>query len=773
MLGLHLHDQFKLSDLISLDIHFLIRALPRIVFIFFIHNQVLANEATFSTRDSLLNIVASVDNDSLKLLKIFQFLEHADEEDEEFWYLKGKKIVQNNNNKTWEHKLDYHRGLNIRQVNTKEGILYFEELLLRIPEGGFLAATISLHLAELHHKIGNLNKSERALFDAKPIFFLSEKYDELAHVYYLQSLILRQRGFPDNGLSALDSALIYSDEGDISLLMSIYNNRGRIYRGMGDYDSAHHYYHTGYLIAMEHGPRTMEAKYLNNMGNVAHTRGRLDTALYYYNQSLEIKLEEKNERGATVAYHNIGAVHMDLKNFGKARKEFIRSRELAIKTNYKVLLIHNDIKIGKTFLEEGYPEKALPYHEDALRGAGGIGFESGRVNALINLASSKRTLDRPDEAIDHLLQAINIADKIEHKAYLSEALTGLALAYLSLNEQLDDEGGTRLVRDQDPQIEQLLIQGAQISQETGNYSGIESSLAALRKFYNQKKQHQRESEIADRYIRFRDSLFNQQSADAISKWETKFETAEKNRQIELLQKENELESLKNKANRNRLIAIGGSLLFILSLAFLRFYYKVKHRRLKHIEQLRNKISHDLHDEVGSLLTGLSMQSEILEMSSSSNDKKSLRRIHELSRSAMERIRDVVWAMDSSKDTGMALVDRMKDHAEVVMGGLDKFYKFDVELSKDHPLRPDVRQQVYMIYKEAVTNFLRHSNGDRIIIELSTNAKRLKMKIEDNGIVGNINTSGIGLTSIKKRAAAIEASLKIDYGRTGFQIYLEV
>jgi two-component sensor histidine kinase len=216
--------------------------------------------------------------------------------------------------------------------------------------------------------------------------------------------------------------------------------------------------------------------------------------------------------------------------------------------------------------------------------------------------------------------------------------------------------------------------------------------------------------------------------------------------------------------------IGGILIF-LSAIYLFFRYKLR-QALKY-QNLRNKISRDLHDDVGSLLTGLTMQSELLEMQVDEKYKPVAKKIYKLGREAMSRMRDTVWAIDSSKDEVNSLIDRMKDHAQTNLDPRHIDYDFTIDTPEARlSILPDVRQQIYRIYKEAISNIAKHSNGNKVEIEILSNKKHFSMKISDNGNVGKINGSGLGLISMRQRAKSINGRLEIDK-LNGFVVKFEV
>ncbi len=202
-------------------------------------------------------------------------------------------------------------------------------------------------------------------------------------------------------------------------------------------------------------------------------------------------------------------------------------------------------------------------------------------------------------------------------------------------------------------------------------------------------------------------------------------------------------------------------------------FKYRLEQALKVERLRVKISSDLHDDVGGLLSGLAMQTELLERTADEKTKPKLKRIGELSRSAMSRMRDTVWAIDARKDKLENLVDRMNEHAEETLIPKNFSYNVKVEnLDLSTNIPTDIRQNLYLIYKEAITNTAKHSNGDHVDVVLKKSGMDFTMRIIDNGkVVGkNYKTTGQGLSNIKLRAQRIDAQVSTSI-QDGYAIIL--
>lgn len=200
----------------------------------------------------------------------------------------------------------------------------------------------------------------------------------------------------------------------------------------------------------------------------------------------------------------------------------------------------------------------------------------------------------------------------------------------------------------------------------------------------------------------------------------------------------------------------------------------KRRQSELVEELRTKLSADLHDEVGSVLSGLAMQAEILEYTVPEAQRERVRKLAEMSRHAMAQMRDTVWALDARKDNWGGLVDRLHDHAAELLESKQIAFSIKIEgINRQKSLNAEVRQHLYLIGKEAITNAAKHSNGDQLQIRLYQDGDLLEMFIQDNGQCDQETTpssSGLGLSNIALRAKALGASLNI-HRQNGFGISL--
>lgn len=203
------------------------------------------------------------------------------------------------------------------------------------------------------------------------------------------------------------------------------------------------------------------------------------------------------------------------------------------------------------------------------------------------------------------------------------------------------------------------------------------------------------------------------------------------------------------------------------------------------EQLRTQLSSDIHDEVSGLLAGITLQTELLQHKTEDEKlQSSLQRVGQAGRMAMSKMSDVIWSIDSRRDTIGNLLQRMQEHADEVLLPLDIRYEFSASgLNEESQLAGNIRQDLYFIYKEAINNIARHSDATLVEIELEQFAQTFEMFIRDNGNGGNPTSgagkntthrvtakTGQGTENMRMRAQRLGGELTID-NRVGYTLTL--
>ncbi len=199
-----------------------------------------------------------------------------------------------------------------------------------------------------------------------------------------------------------------------------------------------------------------------------------------------------------------------------------------------------------------------------------------------------------------------------------------------------------------------------------------------------------------------------------------------------------------------------------------FVYYISTLRVKNllaIEKLKTKIAADLHDNVGSGLTEISILSELAAIKTNSKNaesNKELEIISELSRTLVDNMSDIVWVVNPQRDSLHDLIVRLKNSYSDALNSLGiSFRVSNLEKLKDIKLPIDFKQNLYLILKEAINNAIKHSKCS--VIQLDANARQdfIEVSVTDDGIGLNEDNIelGNGIKNIKQRAESIGGRVK--------------
>ena len=229
-------------------------------------------------------------------------------------------------------------------------------------------------------------------------------------------------------------------------------------------------------------------------------------------------------------------------------------------------------------------------------------------------------------------------------------------------------------------------------------------------------------------------------------------------------------------------AIG--LLIFIFLLYVFFQYRIS--KVVEMEKLRNRIAQDLHDEIGSTLSSVSIYSLALSKSFDHLPEKSGQIIDKISDSTinmMETMSDIVWSVNPANDLFENLINRMRAYASSVTEAADIKLDFesDLELNKIN-ITMLQRKNLYLIFKEAVNNSLKHSNCHNLRVKLFITGKKLSLLVADNGkgMVDDTNfelkMGGNGISNMHSRSKESKGSISITSspeGGTAVQFSLNV
>lgn len=201
----------------------------------------------------------------------------------------------------------------------------------------------------------------------------------------------------------------------------------------------------------------------------------------------------------------------------------------------------------------------------------------------------------------------------------------------------------------------------------------------------------------------------------------------------------------------------GTLLFIL--------YQYRINQLIALQKVRNRIATDLHDDIGSTLTNISILSELSRQKLDRQEEAGvfLNRIAEEVNNSSQALDDIVWSINTNNDTLEQTVARMRRYAAEIFDGANIHYSLQLD---DHfaqrKLNMEQRRDCFLLFKEVINNIYKHADAREVSIRVWLEGNQLHMTIEDDGkgFDPTLVTHRNGLKNMKQRTAKWKGQLQV-------------
>lgn len=188
-------------------------------------------------------------------------------------------------------------------------------------------------------------------------------------------------------------------------------------------------------------------------------------------------------------------------------------------------------------------------------------------------------------------------------------------------------------------------------------------------------------------------------------------------------------------------------------------------RRQAIAEERARISRDMHDGLGSKLTQVSLLARTLDEATrhEANTRETACRISAISRELLQRMSEVVWAVDPKHDNLEDLAEHMVVFAQEHLSLAGIMCQIDFPLKVPHrALSPKWRHEVLMVFKEAIQNAVKHSGAKRVTVRMDIGDRIMRLAIEDDGNgLPAVEKRGHGLDNMRNRIASLHGKIVIE------------
>lgn len=188
-----------------------------------------------------------------------------------------------------------------------------------------------------------------------------------------------------------------------------------------------------------------------------------------------------------------------------------------------------------------------------------------------------------------------------------------------------------------------------------------------------------------------------------------------------------------------------------------------------LERIRTRIATDLHDDIGSSLSRIAILSPVASRrldGVATEVGETLDSIGQTAGELVDSMSDIVWAINPRHDALDDLTGRMRRFASDLLTAKDIAFRFDAPAPDGEVhLGPDLRREVFLTFKEGLTNIARHAHCTEVSAALRIQDGSLDLALADNGVGFDTGTlaTGHGLVNLRARVAALHGSVDIRSG----------
>lgn len=552
-----------------------------------------------------------------------------------------------------------------------------------------------------------------------------------------------------------------------------------IYNIGGKFDSAILLCAEGLTMAEQHNDAYFTAVHLTNTGNAFLYQSDNDSATFYLLKAATSfeKIKDNQHLGTVLA--NLAVAFSNMGQYKRAIDYDKQALLIAENTNDEIGKGYAYSNLGGDYLKMKIYDSAKYYAAKGRAIAQKKGDLSLEKDVTINLGLLENNAGNYINAIGYFSAAINISEKLESNQGILAGYNGMADAYYRKN-------------DYDSSLN-ILLQAMHL-EEKGNFRKELSDNYYLQ-YQNYKALHN-EGKALDAFVNYasiKDSITDENVQKNISQLEQKFQSERREKQLlqSNLQIAQQTVSLRSK-NMWIYVLIAVLLLLVALGYFVYKYMNQKQTTLLNAQKLnelqimvkvkeeeRSRIAAELHDDIGSTLSGINlyglMALQQIENNRPDESKASMGKIVNNVQAVLSQLNDLVWELRPHDETVETIQKKLRNYLFEITKPAAIKIQFDYNNNSAGKFSDtESAKQIYLIAKEAINNAVKYAACKNIYITLDVSDTKLLLSVKDDGDGFDITKTpdGNGLHNMQKRADDIKAVLTIDSSTNGTIITLQ-
>lgn len=536
---------------------------------------------------------------------------------------------------------------------------------------------------------------------------------------------------------------------DIRISKNYNQTAGLFYKAQGEFKRALPYFLENLKLATKEDEN--KAGSLLNIGNTYSQMADHRNAMTYHLQSLSIFEKIGNKRGQSFCLHSLATDYYFLKQLDKAEEYLERSLKLKNELQDKRGMVTALQALGNIAKDRNQYVVADQYYNKSLVLAREMKAVGDEIVTLHQMGMNHMRKPDPVAARKVFTEGLTLARQLGDSTLAARLKS--SLLSMDVEEQKKEKAESTFMNN----LNTMIV--------SGDKSGLALEYGRLSEYYALNHDYEKAFEYLKKHEALNDSLEGNAVLIQMKTLEEQFKNDQKEKEIQLLKKDQELhkaEISRQRANISIIVVALISVVIIGVLLINRYRVLNQTRRLVELERMRNTIARDLHDDIGSTLSSINIISQMA-LKDATGNALNFQRIAQHSSSMMESMSDIVWSINPNNDSPERVLSKMKEFAAEILDPLDITYTFTGEenlqaLKLDTP----TRKSLFLIFKEAINNAAKYSRATAISIEFRKLAENLLVVIRDNGKGFDLQaaSSGNGVRNMKERALSLKGNLDL-------------
>jgi signal transduction histidine kinase len=390
--------------------------------------------------------------------------------------------------------------------------------------------------------------------------------------------------------------------------------------------------------------------------------------------------------------------------------------------------------ISRNFEAMNQPDSALYYAKVSYRGLKAWHYLDANTHIFATLGNAYLSKGNSDSALYYYKAGISAAIRGYMETDLIDMYYGIARVY---NNQNHPDSAIRYTK---KILADKLAKAYPI--------GVLNAANLLSNIYQLQKEPDSSLKYLRKSIALKDSLFTREKTIAVQNINYKELEAQKGIEAAKVELRNQFIFYFSLAGLIGLLVIAGILL--------------RNKRLRELQNMRNRIADDLHDDIGSTLSSITIMSELAK-AKSPEASSLLASIEERTSTIQESMSDIVWAVNPKNDRFENVLQRMNEFAAEILDAKNIELEFTSAASLSNLKIPmGQRKNFYLFFKEVINNAAKYSDAKKVTVYIDQKDHRVEMNIQDDGKgfdTANLS-AGNGMHTLRRRAAELYADFKI-------------